>query len=195
MRRKSWLSFSADLNYQPNLATNVWAFWSRSERSSRLNNIADGGFSPDPTAGGAVYPLDRAWRETADDDSTSYGIGASFHALRGSLSSSLSVSDSTSEIAYSYASPGALATPNESEPGSAGAYPDIEHDSVQWVNELAWRFPNDTELTLYHRYDRVEIDDWHFDGLMERVGNQLYLGVDLGDYEVHSVGVSVNYSF
>ncbi|MCZ6616637.1 MAG: MtrB/PioB family decaheme-associated outer membrane protein [Gammaproteobacteria bacterium] len=186
-------TFSVDFNFQPSPTTNLYAFWSWFNRASEMANIRDTGFSPDLSAGGSTYPLDSAWRESTDERSYAYGFGLSLHLTRWQFSSNLSVSDSSTQMDYSFASSNALAAPGASG-NPSGRFPDIEHRNLQWTTEIDWYLTSKLTLRFFHRLDAGELDDWHFDGLQERIGNQLYLGIDLDDYEVNTFGVSVRYT-
>ena len=75
-----------------------------------------------------------------------------------------------------------------------GGFPDIKHRNLQWVNKLDWYLTSELTLRFFHRLDIGELDDWHFDDIQERIGNQLYLGISVDDYEVNTLGVSFRYA-
>ena len=79
---------------------------------------------------------------------------------------------------------------------AADAMPDTQFRRQTLETSLKFAVNKNTALRFYHRYERVSIDDWHYDGLPLVLANGagVFLGAGPQQYGVHILGVFFQYA-
>lgn len=192
------LSVSANLEWNYQLALNrmVYIFYSFQSEERSQTNIADAGLrSSDDSPGGPVYPLENRWSEEISESNHNLGAGLalSFDSFSVDLNYTYLVSDS--EFSYAYASPAAFQ--NAFPAGEAGnGFPDQKFRHHFLEGNLRWQARDNLILRLLYRFERENLDDFHYQGLTEPlVGDQLYLVTIPENYSTHVIGLIIETSF
>jgi MtrB/PioB family decaheme-associated outer membrane protein len=189
-------SANAEWNYRFAQNANVYLYYSYQDHERNIANINDAGAAgTDPEAGGAVYPLDNAWTENVDETNQSFGGGISREFDRFVLDLQYNYSSADSEFLYGYRSPGAFIGPvNESEIAAGFPVQRFEHHLLH--ASVSWLVSDDLSLRFFYRYEREDLDDFHFDGLTEPVvANVIYLTAIPQDFDVSVFGIFFEKSF
>ncbi len=184
---------NVEWNYQPSAAFNSYAFYSYQNRNSNLANINDSGFSSDPNAGGVTFPFDSAWQELSDDNSHLLGVGLRYQFGKFDINSNYTYSWSRTRTDYHAASSSALANPEFASSTIGTGFPDIEFNRHILETSVRWALHDDLALRFYHRYEIGSIQDWHYAGLTQLIGKQLFLGATPQNYQAHLFGIFIQY--
>jgi len=96
---------------------------------------------------------------------------------------------SNSQLGFNFNSPGALIA--GADPAEAGdGFPDQVFEQHQL--RLSMRYPINQQVAarVFYRFETEDIDDFHFDGLIDPVvDNQLFLLAVPEDFTAHVIGV------
>ncbi len=76
---------------------------------------------------------------------------------------------------------------------AGSSFPDSRFKRQILEANSRWRLNKQMALRFYHRYERGQTHDWHFDGLEPLIGNQLLLVTAPEDYATHVFGVFIQY--
>ena len=191
-------SVSANLewNYQFALNRMVYIFYSFQSEERSQTNITDAGLrSSDDSPGGPVYPLQNQWSEDISETNHNLGAGLalSFDKISMDLNYSYLLSDS--EFSYDYASPAAFL--NLFPTGEVGnGFPDQKFRHHFLEGNLRWQARDNLTLRLLYRFEKENLDDFHYQGLTEPlVGDQIYLVTVPENYSNHVIGLILETSF
>ena len=191
-------SVSANLewNYQFALNRMVYIFYSFQSEERSQTNITDAGLrSSDDSPGGPVYPLQNQWSEDISETNHNLGAGLalSFDKISMDLNYSYLLSDS--EFSYDYASPAAFL--NLFPTGEVGnGFPDQKFRHHFLEGNLRWQARDNLTLRLLYRFEKENLDDFHYHGLTEPlVGDQIYLVTVPENYSNHVIGLILETSF
>lgn len=192
---------NVEWNWQPRATANVFAFYGYERGKSKQANINDDpltlGTSTDPNAGGIIYPLGNAWWEYNRETNHLAGLGLNWQINRRvAIESNYTFSYGRGETDTRMASAGALSTQEGPAP-TDNAFPDLR-DIEHWLEtSVKFTVNEHTAVRLYHRYQAVNISDWHYLGLSndEIVNRTVYIDDGPEDYAAHLIGVFVQYRF
>jgi MtrB/PioB family decaheme-associated outer membrane protein len=152
------------------------------------------GTNSDDTAGGPNYPLNNAWRERARDANHLFGANLDYKFEKFALDLDYTYSQATSDFAYSFAGVGAISptlTPLEAGLG----FPDQRFDHHIVEATLVWTYSEKIAFRWYYRLEHETLDDFHYAGLTNVVGNNIFLGTIPQDYTAHIFGIITQYRF
>jgi MtrB/PioB family decaheme-associated outer membrane protein len=150
--------------------------------------------SSDDSAGGPNYPLSNAWSERVRDASHVLGANVNYQMEKLSLDLNYLYSTATSGFAYSYAGLGAIGsglTPLE----AGTAFPDQRFDHHILEAVLGWAYSETISLRWYYRLEHEQLDDFHYTGLTNVIGNHVFDGSVPEVYTAHVVGFFTQYRF
>lgn len=194
---RAWV-VNSEFSYMPGSDGSWYLFASWQQRDWSQANINDAGtdLGSDPFPGSATYPLANAWRAEHDESSVLVGLGHSRMIGGAKLSVDYSWSDTSTETRYSFASPGALTSPDFAAAASSGL-PEIDYARHILEADLAVPLRSDIDLRFYYRFENGSINDYHFDGLEEVSAgrNALYLGIDPDGWTASTIGVFAQFRF
>ena len=190
------LNLNAEWSYQAGLNSTLVAWYSYQAHERSMANINDAGpAGTDADAGGVVYPLDRAWSESADETNHSAGGGYTRVFTRWSLDVQYSFTRSESRYDYEAASPAAYF--NAFPPDEVGTgFP--QQSFELHILELSgnWQIRDDVGMRVYYRYEKEDLDDFHYRGLVDPVAaNTIYLAAVPENFSNSAVGVFVEKTF
>ena len=191
-------SVSANLewNYQFALNRMLYIFYSFQSEERLQTNITDAGLrSSDDSPGGPVYPLGNQWSEDISESNHNLGAGLTFSFDKISMDLNYTYLLSDSEFSYEYASPAAFL--NAFTTGEVGnGFPDQKFRHHFLEGNLRWQARDNLTLRLLYRFEREDLDDFHYQGLTEPlVGDQIYLVTVPEDYSNHVIGLIFETSF
>ena len=100
-----------------------------------------------------------------------------------------------SVVDYDFASAGAFYNVFPlAEVGTGFPEQEFEHQLLQIG--LDWQLRDDLDLRLTYRFEKEDLDDFHYRGLTDPVvGNAIYLAAFPEDFSAHAVGVFLQKSF
>lgn len=194
-------TLNLEWNYTPSPLSSFFTFYSIQQAKTRQRNINDARVNNgDPNAGGAYYPLSNAWEDTFRD--LNQAVGAGFAHLFGKfrLETRYSLSWMRSKTDYQYASAsGATVGSGVSETLTAAQagnnFSDMRYTQHLLETSVAWPIDKNTSVRLFHRYEKRDTADWHYDGISEQlIGQKLYLGNSPESFKNNMFGVFVQYS-
>ncbi|KFI21583.1 hypothetical protein HW44_14230 [Nitrosococcus oceani] len=180
-------------NYQPSAQLSTYVFGSYQTKTNAMANINDAGFSTDPNAGGATFPLRAAWQENVDETNSALGFGFYYQFDRFIFDGNYSFNWSRSEVDYEAVSNLALANPELALDTIGNSFPDLRYTRHILETNLRWNISKNLALRLLHRYERGTIRDWHFEGLNPLINNHLFLMATPNDFEVNVIGLLIQY--
>lgn len=187
---------NVEWNYQFALNGSVYAFYSYQHDDRKLTNINDAGLSssnPDP--GGPVYPLDRMWSEKITE--TNHNVGAGLNFTHDNLTFDLTYSYlySNSRFHYDYASTAAFS--NLFSAAEAGnGFPDQTYKNQLVEANLRWLVREGTNLRLLYRFEKEDLNDFHYAGLTQPViTDDIFLMAVPQNYAAHVIAVTIETSF
>jgi MtrB/PioB family decaheme-associated outer membrane protein len=190
------LNASAEYNYQFAKDGSAFVYYSYQNHDRAARNINDAGaFGDDPNAGGVVFPLDNAWRETLNEHNHSAGIGVTKQWRQFLFEADYVFSYARSRVAFDFNSPGALAVPVQ--PEDAGNNLPLQ-TYEQHLLRASVRYPITENIAtrIFYRLESIQIDDFHYEGLTDPVvDNQLFLLAIPEDFTAHIFGVFMELSF
>ena len=185
-------SLNLELNHHVSKRARVFAFYNFQQRQRSQSNITDvGGISSNPDPGGPVFPLQQAWSEDVEENNQVFGLGFESAFDRARLSSDYLFTRADNRFRYAFAGPGAFlhAVPIDE---AGNGFPDQEYQSHRLQTELQFRVNKSVGIRLLHRFERVEIDDFHYAGIDQPlIGDILTLGAIPEDFSTHLFGVLV----
>ena len=188
-------SLNAQLNYQLGPHHNLFFYFARTKHKRDIANINDAGsIGIDPNAGGPVYPVANAWSEQVDETNDSLGGGYRISLESGiDVDINYSYSRADSAFDYSFNSNAAFfAVPAEVGTG----FPEHEFDHHLLSASLRIPIRNNVAVRLLYRFEREEIDDFHYLGLDSPVvGNDIFLAANPEDYSGSSYAVLLETTF
>lgn len=194
---RAW-TVNTEFSYMPGSDGSWYIFASWQQRDQSQANINDAGanLGSDPFPGSATYPLVNEWQADHEETAALVGLGHSRMIGRAKLALDYSFSDTSTEIGYWFASPGALTLPGYAAVAGTGM-PAINYSRHILEANLAVPLRQDIDLRFYYRFEKGQIDDFHFDGLQEVTPgrNALYLGIDPGDWTSNTIGVFAQFRF
>ena len=150
--------------------------------------------SSDDSAGGPNYPFSNAWGESARD--ANHVLGADLHYQMENLTLDLNYlfSTATSGFAYAYSGLGALGS--ALTPLEAGTtFPDQQFDHHVLEAVLGWAYSERISFRWYYRLEHEQLDDFHYTGLTNVIGNHVLDGSVPEAYTAHVVGFFSQYRF
>jgi MtrB/PioB family decaheme-associated outer membrane protein len=150
--------------------------------------------SSDSTAGGPNYPLSNAWSENDRDESHVLGANVNYQLERLTLDLNYLYSLATSGFAYSFAGLGAI-TPGLTPLDAGTEFPDQSFDHRVLEAAVGWAYSERVSLRWYYRLEHEQLDDFHYTGLTNVIGNHLLDGSMPEDYTAHVVGFFTQYRF
>jgi MtrB/PioB family decaheme-associated outer membrane protein len=150
--------------------------------------------SSDSTAGGPNYPLSNAWSQSVRDASHVLGANVNYQLERATLDLNYLYSSATSGFAYSFAGLGAI-TPGLTPLQAGTAFPDQRFDHHVLEAVVGWAYSEKISLRWYYRLEHEQLDDFHYTGLTNVIGNHLLDGSAPEDYTAHVVGFFTQYRF
>ena len=183
-------------NYQFALNGSLYAYYSFQSDERRLTNINDAGpRAADPDPGGPVYPLDNLWSEKISEKNHSIGSGLNISLGEITINLDYSYLHSDGKFNYSFASPAAiLGSPALQE--VADGFPDQTFTYHLFEGNAKWQVRENINLNFLYRYERENLDDFHYNGLTEPVvGNDIYLLTIPENYKTHIFMFTVETSF
>lgn len=201
-------SLSLDLNYQPHAQLNVYGFYSH-----QIGKMKQGGIQMDScvigtagvtaanfesfcaTAGGPLYPLNRAWYVNSDDTNDVLGLGGRYSFSRALLDLNYTLSNGRTKITYQYGD-GLGLSPTQSALAGNG-FSDLTFR--QNVLEASLLVPISATIStrFYYRYEDGKVRDWHYDGVAVNpvpANGAVYLDAGPQDYRVNLFGVFLRVS-
>ena len=181
-------------NWQPRPGASTYAYYGFQRVRNRMASISDDALAGSPNAGGPVYPLANRWEEESRDDAHTVGLGFRYAFPRATLESAYAWHHAPSRVSYGYASPGALAGGAAAAAEAGAGMPDMLFRQQTLETSLRISLGKDTALRLFHRYEHVRIEDWHYDGLPLVLGGEaVFLGAGPRNYSAHLIGVFYQY--
>lgn len=192
-------SMNLEWNYNPSPNGVLFAFYSLQKSRMGQANINDSGAGVDPAAGGVNYPLSNAWSAAFRD--TNHTLGAGFRAVFGKyhLESRYNYAWMKGKTSYGYATiAGATVGSGGNETLTAAQADNAFADQIfrQHVLEtsLEWPLNPRTSMRLFQRFEKRRTDDWHYEGIDQRlIGQRLYLGVAPENAIASVIGVFLQY--
>jgi len=187
------VDLNLDLGFQPSPRWDAHLFASASLRRWRSSGINDSaGFSSDPNAGGAIFPLDHRWTVISDENSIGGGAGLRWKLVEPvTLELDYRLLLTEGEIDFDAAGPGALAG------GLARSddLPRLRTLDHTLESSLRWALVERAALRFFYRYDHSTIRDYSQRDLdpsraFQQTG-ALFLGQVDRDFDVHSVGLTL----
>lgn len=193
-------TLNLEWNYTPSPITSVFTFYSLQKSSMAQRNINDARVAtPDPNAGGSYYPLSNAWDASFRD--TNHTLGAGFAHAFGTyrLESRYSYAWMKGKSDYGYAdAAGATVGSGVGETQTAAQagsnFSDLRYTQHILETSLSWPVDKNLGVRLFHRYEKREVADWHYDGIGDQlIGQKLYLGNSPEGFKNNMVGVFLQY--
>jgi hypothetical protein len=172
--------------------TALFGYQSHHREVSSINVVRTA--SSDDSAGGPNYPLSNAWRQTVED--ANYLAAVSVRQTLGPVSLDVGYTFffADGDFAYAYAGPGAISnTLTAAQAGSA--FPDQTFERHLVEANIVWPYSEKILLRGYYRFEQEALDDFHYDGLKNVVGNHLFLAAVPEAYTAHIVGLFGQYRF
>ena len=194
-----WGNVDFELDFQPSPRVQTYLFGHFEMRRRQLASINDSFVFPpssDPNAGGAVFPLDNAWKLDTEEISWGVGTGVRFQiSSRVILDVNYLFIHTEEEYDFDIAGIGALGT----ELTEAQDLPDLRTRDHLLQASVRYSIIESASLRFYYRFERSTIRDFSQRGLVpEEVllsSGALFLGhIDL-DYDVHVFGLTLQIRF
>ena len=148
--------------------------------------------SSDASAGGPNYPAANSWQERVRDTNHVFGINAEYRVGKFSGGLDYTYSQATSDFAYSFAGLGAISsglTPLEAGFG----FPDQQFAHHILEAKLTWTYSEQISLRWYYRLEHETLNDFHYTGLTNLVGNNIFIAAIPQDYTAHIIGFFTQY--
>jgi MtrB/PioB family decaheme-associated outer membrane protein len=188
------LNLNAELTYQVSLATNLNVFYSFQFHKREAGNInaqfAGGSDQP----GSATYPLEAAWSEENKDKNHVFGAGIR-HQI-GSVTIDLNYTFTYGDSAFGYTYATTAAFFDEVTAAEAGnAFPDNTFRHHLLESSVLWKYTANIGVRGYYRLEHEKIEDFHYTGLTQVIGNNIYLANIPDSYTAHVFGVFFQYSY
>ena len=186
------LSLNMEWNYHPSPDFSAYVFYSFQRKRMDMANINETGFTVDGSAGGETFGLEGAWSQTSDETNHMIGLGFDYRFNeRFSLASNYSYNWYRGEVDYDFASEAAFPfspTPITAE-AAGNAFPDLRYRLHTLETSFRWKLNKGTSVRLFHRFEKGDIRDWHFQDLEPLQGQALFLASTPQDYETNIFGV------
>jgi MtrB/PioB family decaheme-associated outer membrane protein len=186
---------NAALTYQMSLGTTFNVFYSFQAHNRDVSNInPQGRLGSSADAGSLTYPLANAWNEKVDDQNHVVGAGIHHRIDKVTIDVNYTFTHSNSAIGYGYASTAAffnLLTPAQAVTG----FPDTVFDHHLLETSILWKYTEKLAVRAYYRLEYEHLDDFHYTGLTNIVGNNLYLGAIPENYTAHVMGIFFQYVY
>ncbi|MEX0617769.1 MAG: MtrB/PioB family outer membrane beta-barrel protein [Pseudohongiellaceae bacterium] len=196
LRDSRSLTLNTEWTYQFNKESDAFLYYSYQDRRSDVSNINDAGpIGSDPAPGGAVYRLDAVWSQAAKE--INHAAGGGYQRAIGALTfeASYTYSFARSELGYDYASPRAFNNAYTQEV-AGNAYPDQTFELHMAEASLAWPIRDNFTLRFFYRYEREDLDDFHYQGLVDPVlAGTIYLQAVPEDFSAHLLGTYLKFDF
>lgn len=189
---------TAETRYQlsPAFAAHAFASFEWRERKMATIDSQGGPPSPDLGAGGTVFPLANAWRQTSDARSVAVGAGLEARpAERLTLEADYRYLRTQELVDTAFdRTGGALAPPTD--PATARSkFPELLVSDHVLELSARYRWSDAIESALAYRLFHSTIDDYHQNGLVPLVNQNLYLaGID-DDFTAHLIGITARLRF
>ena len=196
LKNTKTVAANVEWNYQFALNGSLYAYYSYQAHERNIANINDiGPFAADPDPGGAVYPLENVWSEQVDEVNHVLGAGVNVVFDRLTVDFSYTFLYANSKFQYNFSSPAAyLSLFSLAEVGNG--FPDQTFRHHLFEGNLRWRFRDNMSLRLLYRYEREDLDDFHYAGLTEPViGADIFLNAVPENYEAHVIGLLLETNF
>jgi MtrB/PioB family decaheme-associated outer membrane protein len=193
-------TLNLEWNYSPSPVSSFYTFYSIQEATSRMRNINDAVVNASPDAGGASYPLSGAWEESFRDLNQVVGAGLSHLFGKFRLESRYSLSWMKNKIKSDYANAqGATIGSGRSETltdaEAANSFSNMRFTQHLLETSVTWPLEKNLNVRLFHRYEKRNTADWHYDGISEQlIGQKLYLGNSAENFTNNMFGVFLQYS-
>ncbi|MBI3131015.1 MAG: porin [Acidobacteria bacterium] len=172
---------------------------------------------------GAWTRASSQWMAVTEDETDTYGLGATYQIVPGKLTLSAEYAYSNGTVDITYSGFGAVSAVNPANP-LADIYqfafrtpPTVRSKQTSLNAKLAYQVSKHLRASLHYAYDRYDVSDWMQEAntpWVESVGSQYFLRdtssatsnqwgnrlVNLGSYlaptyDAHYVGVSLSYKF
>lgn len=193
-------TINLEWNFTPSPVSSFYTFYSIQEETSRMRNINDVAINSSPNAGGAGYPLSGAWDESFRDLNQMVGAGLSHLFGKFRLESSYSLSWMKSKINTDYANAqGATRGSGRNETltnaEAANSFSDMSFTQHVLETSVAWPLKKNLNVRVFHRYEKRNTTDWHYDGINEQlIGQKLYLGNSTENFTNNMIGIFLQYN-
>ena len=148
------------------------------------------------SAGGALFPLANRW--TWDSDAIVIVIGVGLTArpvtnLDFRLDYRFQRSDEVVNTRFDPA--GGALPPLVVAAGANGRFPSLRQLDHVVETSATYRFSDAISTRVYYRYQYSSIDDFHQQGLVPVVNQNLFLGHTDDGYEVHVIGITSQFRY
>ncbi|MDT0497500.1 MtrB/PioB family outer membrane beta-barrel protein [Algiphilus sp. W345] len=194
--RNIGLTMQWDYQPAPHFSMGVYAGAEVGEMN--MANVSDneGVVSSDADLGGDKYPLENVWKETSQTQDLNFGLNLVRDFGRTRVDAAYSFVYARGEIAYDYASLGAITFNQQAYPGEFSPYPDT-HYRVHSVDlGITRNFSQRFAARLFGRYEVGDFDDWHYLGFEDARLYDHRIYTDEGPsrhYEASLVGVMLQF--
>lgn len=196
LKDKNSFSANVDLNFYLGLNKSIYAFYSFQSAKRSFSNINDAGaVSAVSEAGGPRFPLDRAWHESTKETNNNFGAGFNYAINSITFNASYTYAKSRSRFHYDYNSTAAFNnTFTEQEVGSG--FPDQVYSNHQLEAEINWSVNEKTSLNFLYKYEAENINDFHYQGLVDSViSDSIFLLTVPDNFKNHVIGITIEYNF
>ena len=188
---------TADTSFQfsPRFVVHGFASFEWRDRRMATINTASAPLT-DLSAGGALFPLANRW--TWDSDAIVIVIGVGLTArpvtnLDFRLDYRFQRSD---EVVNTRFDPvGGALPPLVVAAGANGRFPSLRQLDHVVESSATYRFSDAISTRVYYRYQYSSIDDFHQQGLVPVVNQNLFLGHTDDGYEVHVIGITSQFRY
>lgn len=187
------VELTAETGYQLSPRLNAHAFVSFAWQRRRMTSInAVPGAVFDFSAGGSSFPFDNLWRSDSDTRTVSVGAGVEARPLdRVFLDVSYRYLRTGEVVETGFDRTGGALSPVIDPMTARSGFPALL--SADHVLDLSarYRFAEDVDTRVFYRLEHSTLDDYHQDGLVPLINQNLYLANLDDDFTAHIVGVSV----
>ena len=193
-------TLNLEWNYTPSPVSSFYTFYSIQEATSRMRNINDATVNNSSHAGGASFPLSGAWEESFRDLNQVVGAGLTHLFGKFRLESRYSLSWMKNKVDTGYANAqeatrGSGKSETLTDAEAANSFNNMRFTQHLLETSIAWPLEKNLNVRLFHRYEKRNISDWHYDGIGEQlIGQKLYLGNSPENFTNNLFGVFLQYS-
>jgi len=185
--------FTAETGYQLSPRFNAHAFVSFAWRRRRMDSInAAPGAGVDFSAGGPVFPFDNLWRSDSDTRTVAFGAGLEARPFdRVFVDASYRYLQTRESVDTGFDDTGGALSPVIDPMTARRGFPALlSSDHVLDISGR-YRLVEDVDTRVFYRLVHSTLDDYHQEGLVPLINQNLYLANIDNDYTAHIVGISV----